>query len=71
MAYGLVVGWELIIILILALLFFGSRLPSLARSMGRSTVEFKKGLKEVEGIKEDIKTDVTKPLPSKTEQEKT
>jgi sec-independent protein translocase protein TatA len=34
------------IILILALLMFGSRLPDIARSLGRTVVEFKKGLKQ-------------------------
>jgi sec-independent protein translocase protein TatA len=32
------------------LLLFGNRLPSLMRSMGRSVVEFKKG---VQGIEDD------------------
>lgn len=40
--------WEVIAILLLALLLFGRRLPSVARSMGKSIVQFKKGLREVE-----------------------
>jgi sec-independent protein translocase protein TatA len=39
--------WELLIILAVILLLFGAKkLPDLARSLGRSTGEFKKGLKE-------------------------
>lgn len=38
---------ELIIILVVVLLVFGStRLPKLARSMGQASKEFKKGLQE-------------------------
>ena len=32
----------------IALLVFGNRLPSVARSMGKSLVEFKKGMNEIE-----------------------
>ncbi|HEV8420137.1 MAG TPA: twin-arginine translocase TatA/TatE family subunit [Actinomycetota bacterium] len=40
---------ELIIILAIVLLLFGSRkLPDLARSLGKSSKEFKKGLEEEE-----------------------
>lgn len=43
-------GPELWIILAVVLLLFGSRkLPELARSMGSSITQFKKGLKEPEG----------------------
>ena len=36
---------------LVALLLFGNRLPGMMRSLGRSVVEFKKG---VNGIEEDI-----------------
>ncbi|MDB5171415.1 MAG: hypothetical protein JWO87_2030 [Phycisphaerales bacterium] len=37
-----------ILIALVGLLFFGKRLPELGRSLGKSIVEFKKGLKEIE-----------------------
>jgi sec-independent protein translocase protein TatA len=33
---------------VVAILLFGNRLPSVARSLGRSLVEFKKGMNELE-----------------------
>jgi sec-independent protein translocase protein TatA len=45
-------GWELLVVLFVVLLLFGSsRLPQLARGMGKSISEFKKGV--TEGGKED------------------
>jgi sec-independent protein translocase protein TatA len=38
--------WELLVILFIVLLLFGSRLPSVMRSMGQGVVEFKKGLNQ-------------------------
>ncbi len=39
-------GWvELALIGLVALLFFGKRLPGAARALGRAAVEFRRGLK--------------------------
>lgn len=41
-------GWEWFVILIVALLIFGKRLPDVMKSLGKGIVEFKKGVKGVE-----------------------
>ena len=41
---------ELVIIAIIVLILFGSRLPSVMRNLGRGVTEFKKG---VQGVDED------------------
>jgi sec-independent protein translocase protein TatA len=48
------VGWpELVIVLVVLLLLFGAkRLPEIARSVGKSTKEFKKGIRDG-GVEED------------------
>ena len=42
---ALLSGYEIWIVLAVALLLFGHRIPSMARSLGSGIVEFKKGLK--------------------------
>lgn len=44
---------EMVVILVVAVLLFGSRLPSVARSMGKSLTEFKKGM---QGIEDDVRS---------------
>ncbi len=41
-------GTEWIVILVVGLLIFGRRLPEVGKSLGRSIVEFKKGVKGIE-----------------------
>lgn len=40
--------FEMLMVGVVALLLFGSRLPEVARSMGRSLTEFKKGIQGVQ-----------------------
>ncbi len=40
-------GWEIVIVLVIVLVLFGAaKLPALARSIGASAKEFRKGLDE-------------------------
>lgn len=50
-------GWEIIVVLVIILLLFGARkLPDLARSIGASAKEFRKGLDD--GVDENSDEDV-------------
>jgi len=60
-------GWEWLIILIVALLIFGKRLPEVMKSLGRGIVEFKKGVK---GVEEDVDEASSKGAQKKIEPEK-
>ncbi len=52
-------GWEFIIILVVLLLLFGARkLPDLARSIGASAKEFRKGMEDGAEEEEDSTTEV-------------
>lgn len=56
---------EILVIGGVVLLLFGNRLPSVMRSMGRSVVEFKKGVNEAnelsDGVDEENKAASGKP----------
>jgi sec-independent protein translocase protein TatA len=59
------IGWPqgldwLWILLIALLVFGGKKLPEIARSIGRSLSEFKKGIKEAEETKNELEDDVKK-----------
>jgi sec-independent protein translocase protein TatA len=51
---------ELVIILIVAVLIFGRRLPEIARGLGKSLTEFKKGVNEAKDTGDEIVSGVTK-----------
>jgi TatA/E family protein of Tat protein translocase len=64
LAFGSV-GWpEMLVILVIALLIFGKRLPEVARSLGRSLNEFKKGMNET-------KDDIDKKMSSEDKDQST
>ena len=53
--------WELLIVLVIALVFFGpKRLPELGSSLGKGIREFRKATNE---LQDSIKTDTSEPLP--------
>lgn len=60
-------GWEWLIILIVALLIFGKRLPEVMKSLGRGIVEFKKGVK---GVEEEVEDASSKSTQKKIDAEK-
>ena len=61
---------ELYVILAVLLLFFGGRkLPELARSMGSSITQFRKGLKEAQDEVDDTKNLVEKDAPTSDSKE--
>ena len=39
-------GWQWVIILVVVLLLFGTRIPGIARSLGSGITEFRRGLKD-------------------------
>lgn len=58
--------YELIIVLIIALVIFGpKRLPELGSSLGKGIREFRKASTE---LQESIKVDTTEPLPAERQQ---
>jgi sec-independent protein translocase protein TatA len=68
--------WHLLIIGVVAILLFGNRLPEVARSLGRSVNEFKRGLKEVkdnfdEAASDDPPREKLQPPPEADESQKT
>ena len=65
--------WEIVLVVVLALLIFGpKKLPDLGSSLGRSITGFRKGLKETkedvsDAMKEDISPDAYTGDTTKTD----
>ncbi len=53
-------GTEMIIILVVALLLFGNRLPQVARSIGKSLNEFRRGM---QGLEQELKSAINETPP--------
>jgi sec-independent protein translocase protein TatA len=71
MIAGLLGGWEWVVVIFAVLLLFGSkRIPDLARSLGASIKEFKKGAREVsdeiQNAGEEKSAPPAKSAPSQT-----
>lgn len=48
LAFGMPGGWELIVIILFVIIFFGAKkIPEIARGMGRGIREFKDATKEI------------------------
>lgn len=47
--------WEMAIVLVVALLLFGTRLPKVMRSLGSSVHEFRKGVEQIEDVDRELR----------------
>ena len=64
MLAGFFGGWEIVLILAMALLLFGSKkLPELAKGLGQGIKEFKKATREVTDEFQNAADDAHAPLP--------
>jgi sec-independent protein translocase protein TatA len=52
---------EIAVILLLGVLLFGRKLPDIGRSIGKTVVEFKKGMK---GVEDDLSGDTSSSRPA-------
>lgn len=61
--------WQILIVVVIAVLIFGAKkIPEIARSLGRSSGEFKKGLREGNAEAAEKAEELKKALRDDTEQ---
>ena len=53
---------EMMLILVLALLLFGAKLPEVARNVGRSVADFKRGLSDAAKPLTEVRTDLEREI---------
>jgi sec-independent protein translocase protein TatA len=63
---------ELLLILVIVLLLFGAkRIPDIARGLGKSLSEFKKGMREIDSeVRDATEAEPKKPASSTPEEKK-
>ena len=59
--------WIIVGIVAIAVIFGATKLPEIARNLGRSSGEFKKGLKEGDELEAPRATPATAPAPQPTD----
>ncbi|HCX24995.1 MAG: twin-arginine translocase TatA/TatE family subunit [Flammeovirgaceae bacterium] len=58
LAFGMPGGWELIVIILFVIIFFGAKkIPEIARGMGKGIREFKDATKEIKNEIDEAATD--------------
>ena len=56
-------GWEMAMVALIGLLLFGKKLPEVARNVGKTVRDFKKGMT---GFEDDMRESVHRPSSSQT-----
>lgn len=65
---GMTSGWEWFVVLIIGLLLFGRRLPEVGRGVGKTIVEFRKGIAGIEDEIDDAAKKSGSSTPKSPEQ---